>query len=100
MIHSKTVTMWTRVCVLIGIALTLATGTLTAQTAGSISGVVDDPQGAVIPAAKVTLINEEQGAGSARSVNTTGDGTFVFTPVLAGKYTITVEVMGFKKYTQ
>ena len=25
---------------------------------------------------------------------------FVFTPVLAGKYTVTVEMKGFKKYTQ
>ena len=50
--------------------------------------------------AKVTLTNENQGAGSARTVNTTGEGTFVFTPVLAGKYTLTVEMTGFKKYTQ
>ena len=68
--------------------------------AGSISGVVQDAQGAVVPAAKVTLTNENQGEGSARTVNTTSDGTFVFSPVLAGKYTVTVEVMGFKKYVQ
>src|SRR5690242_12553740 len=90
-----------RVFVLALAGLLTASAVLRAQnTAGSISGVVDDPQGAVIPAAKVTLTNEEQGAGSARTVSTTSDGTFVFTPVLAGKYTITVEVMGFKKYTQ
>ena len=90
-----------RVFVLALAGLLTASVALRAQnTAGSISGVVDDPQGAVIPAAKVTLTNEEQGAGSARTVSTTSDGTFVFTPVLAGKYTITVEVMGFKKYTQ
>ena len=53
-----------------------------------------------MPSAKVTLTNENQGAGSARTVNTTGDGTFVFTPVLAGKYTVTVEMTGFKKYSQ
>jgi len=101
MIRMKTVTMWTRVWVLALAGLVIAGATLRAQNnAGSISGVVEDPQGAVIPAAKVTLTNDEQGAGSARSVNTTSDGTFVFTPVLAGKYTVTVEVMGFKKYTQ
>ena len=93
--------MWTRVCVLAAIGLMIACATLSAQNiAGSISGVVQDPQGAVIPAAKVTLTNDEQGAGSARTVSTTSDGTFVFTPVLAGKYTVTVEVMGFKKYAQ
>ena len=89
-----------RVFVLALAGLLTASVALRAQTAGSISGVVQDPQGAVIPAAKVTLTNEAQGAGSARTVNTTGDGTFLFTPVLAGKYTIAVEVTGFKKYTQ
>jgi hypothetical protein len=90
-----------RVFVLALVGFVIATVALRAQnTAGSISGVVQDPQGAVIPSAKVTLTNDEQGAGSARTVNTTSDGTFVFTPVLAGKYTVMVEVMGFKKYTQ
>src|SRR5712692_4064261 len=69
-------------------------------TTGSITGVVHDPQGGVIPNAKVTLVNVAQGAGSAREVTSTGDGVFLFTPVLAGTYTITVEVAGFKKYTQ
>jgi len=68
--------------------------------AGSISGVVQDPQGAVIPNAKVTLTNDAQGAASTRQVNTNPEGAFVFTPVLAGTYTVTVEVTGFKKYTQ
>jgi hypothetical protein len=68
--------------------------------AGSISGVVQDPQGAVIPNAKVTLTNDAQGAASARQISTNPEGAFVFTPVLAGTYTVAVEVMGFKKYTQ
>ena len=83
------------------VALSLAAATLKAQnTAGSITGVVQDAQGAVVPSAKVTLTNDNQGAGSARTVNTTGAGTFVFSPVLAGKYTVTVEMTGFKKYVQ
>jgi len=82
-------------------ALLLAVATLNAQnTAGSISGVVQDAQGAVVPAAKVTLTNDEQGAGSARVVTTAAEGSFVFSPVLPGKYTVTVEMMGFKKYVQ
>jgi hypothetical protein len=79
----------------------IASVSLLAQNnAGSITGVVEDSQGAVIPAAKVTLTNDDQGAASARTINTTADGTFVFSPVLAGKYTVTVEMMGFKKYVQ
>ncbi len=89
-------------CLGIALAATiLSVPALRAQNvAGSISGVVQDPQGAVVPGAKVTLTNDAQGAASARTVTTTPEGTFVFSPVLAGKYTISVEMMGFKKYTQ
>ena len=69
------------------------------NTAGSISGVVQDPQGAVVPAAKVTLTNEAQGAAGPQVV-TSPEGTFVFSPVLPGRYTITVEAPGFKRYIQ
>lgn len=69
-------------------------------TTGSIAGSVVDPQGAVIPNAKVTLTNTAQGAASAREVSSSGEGTFLFTPVLPGTYVLSVEVMGFKKYTQ
>jgi hypothetical protein len=69
-------------------------------SAGSISGEVKDAQGAVIPNAKVTLVNEQQGASSARQTDTSGEGTFVFSPVLPGTYAVTVEAPSFKKYTQ
>jgi hypothetical protein len=70
------------------------------NTAGSITGVVHDPQGAVIPNAKVTLTNTAQGGASAREVTSNAEGNFLFTPVLAGDYSLTVESTGFKKYTQ
>jgi len=90
-----------RVLALISAALVIAGIPLRAQaTAGSITGVVHDPQGAVIPNAKVTLTNEAQGAASAREVTTNAEGNFLFTPVLAGNYSLTVEASGFKKYTQ
>lgn len=69
------------------------------NSAGTISGVVEDAQGAVVPNAKVTLTNSAQGA-VARDVLTSPEGTFVFTPVLAGTYQLTVEAPGFKKYVQ
>ncbi|MGA2117893.1 MAG: carboxypeptidase regulatory-like domain-containing protein [Bryobacteraceae bacterium] len=74
--------------------------TATAQeSSGSISGTVRDSQGAVIPGAKVTLINQAEGAVT-RELQTTADGNFFLTPVIAGTYTVTVEVSGFKKYIQ
>lgn len=68
--------------------------------AGSISGVVQDSQGAVIPGAKVTAVNQNQGA--VLGVATTDiAGTFLFNPLPApAKYTLTVEAAGFKRYSQ
>jgi hypothetical protein len=67
---------------------------------GSISGVIQDAQGAVVPNAKVTLTNSAQGAASARVVNTNAEGLFVFSPLVAGTYSVEVEMMGFKKFVQ
>jgi hypothetical protein len=84
-----------------GIVLLLGGYVLQAQnTAGLISGVVQDAQGAVVPNAKVTLTNDAQGAASARQGATSQEGTFVFSPVLAGNYTVTVEAPGFKRFVQ
>ena len=75
-----------RILAIAAAASILAATVLQAQNiAGSISGVIQDAQGAVVPGAKVTLINDAQGAGSARSVMTSPEGNFVFSPVLAGK---------------
>lgn len=67
------------------------------QSSGSISGVVQDSQGAVIPGVKVVLINQAEGAVN-RELTTTTEGTFFFTPVIPGTYTVTVEAPGFKHY--
>ncbi len=69
------------------------------QSSGVISGVVQDGQGAVVPGASVTLINQAQG-GTYRQLESSAEGTFVVTPVPPGTYTVTVEKAGFKKYTR
>ena len=90
-----------RLLLIVIAGLVIAGVPLAAQTtAGSISGVVQDAQGALVPNAKVTLTNEAQGAASARQVSTNPEGAFVFSPVLPGTYTVTVEMAGFKTYTQ
>src|SRR5262245_8360723 len=74
-------------------------GALYGQSSGSITGVVNDAQGAVVPNAKVTLTNEAQSA-VVRELTTNQEGTFFITPVLPGVYTVTVELQGFKQFKQ
>jgi len=79
--------------------IVLVTPVFGQESSGSISGVVQDSQGAVVPNAKVTLLNQAQGV-VAREQQTSGEGTFFFTPVIPGTYSVTVEVTGFKKYVK
>ncbi len=67
------------------------------QTSGSVSGVVKDNQGAVVPNAKVVLINQAQGTVT-RELTSGADGNFVITSLLPATYTVTVEATGFKKF--
>lgn len=61
---------------------------------GSISGTVQDPNGAVVPNAKVTLKDEK--TGLTRDSTTTEGGTFLFPDLATGVYSVTVAVAGFK----
>jgi Carboxypeptidase regulatory-like domain/TonB-dependent Receptor Plug Domain len=89
-----------KILLLAAIGVSMCGGLWAQATAGSISGIVQDPQGAVVAGAKMTLTNEAQGAASARQVATGPEGTYVFSPVLPGQYTVDVEAAGFKKFTQ
>jgi hypothetical protein len=73
---------------------------LAQQTSGSIAGVVQDSAGAMVPGATVELVNQLQGEGSRRTMQSTSDGTFAFTPLQTAVYTLTVTISGFKKYVQ
>ncbi len=80
-----------RILLLAAAGVAFCVGLRAQATNGFISGLVQDPQGAVVAGAKVTLTNEAQGAASARQVSTSPEGTYVFSPVLPGQYTINVE---------
>jgi len=62
--------------------------------ATAISGTVLDPNGAVIPEAKVRLINED--SNQTKTVKANEAGRFEFAPLSAGSYTITIESASFK----
>ena len=60
---------------------------------GSITGQVTDPSGGAVPAAKVSLKNQDTGA---TEQTLTGDhGNYTFSPVHVGTYSISVEQPGF-----
>ena len=66
-------------------------------TTGSVNGVINDPGGATVAGANVTLRNSETGAE--RTTTTNEQGEFDFQQVSPGKYSVSVEAKGFKKST-
>jgi hypothetical protein len=67
-------------------------------TTGTLRGQVLDPTGSAVANAQVTATNKETGV-STKSV-TTSAGTYSFPSLLPGKYSVIVEVSGFKKYVK
>lgn len=65
------------------------------STHGIVLGNVKESSGAVVPNAKVELINT--GTNADRSTITDQTGTFQFTNVDVGSYTLTIEAVGFQK---
>ncbi|MBZ5561020.1 MAG: carboxypeptidase regulatory-like domain-containing protein [Acidobacteriia bacterium] len=65
---------------------------------GTVLGTIKDQSGAVVPGAKVTLTNE--GTGLALTTTTTNDGSYIFTPIRIGTYSVEVEMSGFSKAIQ
>ncbi len=65
---------------------------------GSISGVVKDPTGAVIPNAEVTVLNV--GTNISQTVHTDGLGAYSFLSVPVGRYRLEVKASGFESYRQ
>src|SRR4051812_40828266 len=80
------------------VCLGLASASFAQQAGlGSITGVVQDASGAVVPAAKVTVANESKGI--TRNLETNAEGIFSapsLTP--ASGYTVRVEAQGFGLY--
>src|SRR5258708_22730114 len=69
-------------------------GSLHAQTTtATLSGVVRDPTGAVVPQVKITLKNNDR--GTARTISTASDGRYIFPSVEPGTYELRAECTGF-----
>jgi hypothetical protein len=79
--------------------LILSAMNLPAQfTSATLTGVVSDPSGAVVPQAKVKLVNEK--SGDARETVTNNDGYYTFAGMAVGDltYKLVVEAKGFVTY--
>ncbi|HEX8774038.1 MAG TPA: TonB-dependent receptor [Pyrinomonadaceae bacterium] len=64
---------------------------------GDLVGTVTDPAGAVVPEAKVTVTNLDN--GEVREVTTTGEGNYSIPQLKAAPYQVVVEAAGFKTAT-
>jgi Carboxypeptidase regulatory-like domain len=85
--------------ILTALLLLLLPGRLFGQVdEGSINGTVQDPTGAVVPNAQVTLLNTDQGI--TLSTTTNGAGEYTFSPVRIGHYSVSVTAPGFSTTNQ
>ena len=84
----------------LSLALFLASAVtaLAAEPTGTVAGAVNDPSGSGIAAAKLTLVNLQ--TNWMREIQSSGDGSYVFTRVPVGKYRLITEVNGFRRYEQ
>lgn len=73
--------------------LCTVTTSLWAQGATSLRGSITDPQKAIIPTAKITLI--DAGSGGTRSAVSSQSGEYQFLQLRPGTYTLRVESPGF-----
>jgi len=68
-----------------------------AQNNGTLTGVISDPTGAVVPHASVEVKNTETGAVYQAGTSATGNYAF---SLPRGTYELSVTVAGFKRYTR
>src|SRR5690348_5437038 len=71
--------------------------TLWGQGTADIIGTITDNSGAVVANAKVTAKN--LGTNLTRTLQTDASGAFAFTLLPVGDYSISVELSGFKNFT-
>src|SRR5438105_12554934 len=84
-----------RTAVLIACVLGFFGSSVAQTTSGIITGSVVDSSSLPVSDATVTLKNEQ--TNERRTTQSNADGTFTFAAVLPGRYTIAVELAGFKR---
>jgi hypothetical protein len=78
------------------IAMFCSTGALTAQVLGSITGTVRDTADAVIPNARIAIVNNDRGIHRTTVTNSSGD--YLVQGLGEGTYTVQVSANGFGRF--
>ena len=85
-------------CAIFCAAFFISSGTAWGQATTSLRGTVTDPSGAAIPNATVHLINTD--TNLERTATTDSQGSYVFSQLPPGHYSVLVAAAGFSKYAQ
>jgi carboxypeptidase family protein len=75
-----------------------ATGASAQESRGSITGLVTDAQGGVLPGVSVSIVNTGTNAASTTTTNARGQFTALY--LHPGTYLVTLELTGFRKVKQ
>jgi hypothetical protein len=78
--------------------LALASGAVAQEFRATVKGQVVDTSGAALPGATVTVRNQE--TGEVGTAVTNGEGNYTLPFLRPGRYSVTVEMSGFQKFTQ
>ncbi len=68
------------------------------SSSGTVTGVVKDEKGGLVPGATVKVIH--LGTNAERNVNTSSDGIYEISQLVPGNYRLEVEAQGFGKFVQ
>jgi outer membrane receptor protein involved in Fe transport len=79
---------------LLAILFLVSSFSVLAQSTATLQGVVNDPSGAVVPNAKITVRN--QATGIERAAQTDSDGNYQVAALPVGAYRVEVQAQGFQ----
>jgi len=82
----------------VALVLSMATPALAQSDRGTISGLVKDPSGSVMPG--VTVTATQRGTNAVTTVTTNANGLYSLRNLPIGTYTVAFTLQGFKPYTQ
>jgi hypothetical protein len=86
-----------RIALIVGLFVIAVPNGTDAQSTASISGVVKDTDGAVLPGVSVVIKNDT--SGQSQDVTTDAEGRYQATALGAGSYTVSATLSGFKVAT-